>query len=61
MGRTVFSYAEDIFGLGRELMDVVKNRPIGRPLRLDVGVVDVMPKVVVQGTAKIMIASSNSS
>ncbi len=48
MGRTVFSYAEDIFSLGRELMDVVKNRPVGRPLRLDVGVVDVMPKVVVQ-------------
>jgi len=47
-GRTVFSYAEDIFTLGREMMDVVKNRPIGRPLRLDVGVVDVMPKVVVQ-------------
>ena len=44
----MFSYAEDIFGLGRELLDVVKNRPIGRPLRLDVGVVDVMPKVVVQ-------------
>ncbi len=48
MGRTVFSYAEDIFTLGREMLDVVKNRPIGRPLRLDVGVVDVMPKVVVQ-------------
>jgi LysR family transcriptional activator of nhaA len=48
MGKTVFSYAEDIFSLGRELMDVVKNRPVGRPLRLDVGVVDVMPKVVVQ-------------
>lgn len=48
MGRTVFSYAEDIFALGRELMDVVRNRPVGRPLRLDVGVVDVMPKVVVQ-------------
>lgn len=47
-GRTVFSYAEDIFSLGRELMDVMKNRPIGRPLRLDVGIVDVMPKVVVQ-------------
>jgi LysR family transcriptional regulator, transcriptional activator of nhaA len=47
-GRTVFSYAEDIFSLGRELLDVVKNRPIGRPLRLDVGVVDVMPKIVVQ-------------
>jgi LysR family transcriptional activator of nhaA len=48
MGRTVFSYAEDIFPLGRELLDVVKNRPVGRPLRLDVGIVDVMPKVVVQ-------------
>src|SRR5574338_91173 len=46
-GRTVFGYAEDIFTLGRELLDVVKNRPIGRPLRLLVGVVDVMPKVVV--------------
>lgn len=48
MGRTVASYAEDIFALGREMVDVVKNRPVGRPLRLDVGVVDVMPKVVVQ-------------
>lgn len=48
MGRTVFSYAEDIFALGRELMDVVKNRPIGRPLRLDVGVVDAVPKTIAQ-------------
>ncbi len=48
MGRVVFSYAEDIFTLGGELLDVVRNRPIGRPLRLDDGVVDVMPKVIVQ-------------
>ena len=47
-GKTVFSYAEDIFSLGREMLDVVRNRPIGRPLRLDVGIVDVMPKVVAQ-------------
>ena len=47
-GRMVFSYAEDIFSLGRELVDVVRNRPIGRPFRLDVGIVDVMPKIVVQ-------------
>ena len=47
-GRVVFAYAEDIFALGRELLDVVRSRPTGRPLRLDVGVVDVMPKVVVQ-------------
>lgn len=48
VGRTVFSYAEDIFSLGRELMDVVKNRPTGRPLRLDVGVVDAVPKTIAQ-------------
>jgi LysR family transcriptional activator of nhaA len=48
IGRTVFSYAEDIFSLGRELLDVVKNRPIDRPLRLDVGVVDAVPKIIVQ-------------
>ncbi len=48
VGRTVFSYADDIFSLGREMLDVVKNRPIGRPLHLDVGVVDAVPKVIVQ-------------
>ncbi len=48
VGRTVFSYADDIFSLGREMQDVIKNRPIGRPLRLDVGVVDAVPKMIVQ-------------
>jgi LysR family transcriptional regulator, transcriptional activator of nhaA len=46
MGRTVFNYAEDIFSLGQELMDTVKNRPTGRPLRVDIGVVDVLPKMI---------------
>ena len=31
VGRTVFRYADEIFTLGRELMDVVKGRPTGRP------------------------------
>ena len=48
MGRVVFSYAEDIFSLGRELMDTVRNRPTGRPMRLDIGVVDVLPKLIAQ-------------
>ena len=48
MGRTVFSYAEDIFALGRELMDTVHNRPTGRPMRLDIGIVDVLPKLIAQ-------------
>jgi LysR family transcriptional activator of nhaA len=46
-GQMVYRYAEEIFGLGRELMDAVKDRPTGRPIRLQVGVVDVLPKRVV--------------
>ncbi|MDD9940254.1 MAG: transcriptional activator NhaR [Myxococcales bacterium] len=47
-GRLVFRYAEDIFGLGRELMDTVKGRPTGRPMRLRVGISDMLPKLVAQ-------------
>ena len=46
VGRTVFRYAEEIFGLGRELLDVVKDRPTGRPLRFNVGVADQVPKLI---------------
>jgi LysR family transcriptional activator of nhaA len=46
MGRVVFRYAEDIFGLGLELMDAVKRRPTGKPLRLVIGVDDVLPKEI---------------
>lgn len=45
-GRTVFDYAEDIFSTGRELIDTVRNRPTGRPIRIDIGVVDVLPKMI---------------
>lgn len=48
MGKLVFGYAEEIFGLGRELLDAVKDRPTGRPTRLQVGVVDVLPKTLVR-------------
>lgn len=47
-GRVVFRYAEEIFGLGRELQDTLKDRPVGRPLRLSVGVADVVPKLIAQ-------------
>jgi LysR family transcriptional activator of nhaA len=46
IGQVVFQYAEEIFALGRELVDTVKDRPTGRPLRLNVGVADVLPKLV---------------
>ena len=47
-GRIAFRYADEIFALGRELMDTVKDRSTGQPLRLQVGVVDVVPKLVVR-------------
>ncbi|MEZ6141497.1 MAG: transcriptional activator NhaR [Zavarzinella sp.] len=45
-GQAVFRYAEEIFALGGELMDMINGRPIGRPARLRVGIVDVMPKLI---------------
>src|SRR5262245_15268372 len=48
MGRVAFRYADEIFTLGREMMETVKGRSTGQPLRLHVGVVDVVPKVVVR-------------
>ena len=48
MGRVVFGYGEDIFALGRELVESVKDRPTGQPMRLVVGVVDVLPKMIAQ-------------
>lgn len=47
VGRTVYRYADEIFTLGAELMDTVKGRSAGRFPRLEVGVVDAMPKLVV--------------
>ncbi|MFO0901626.1 MAG: transcriptional activator NhaR [Pirellulales bacterium] len=46
-GQTVFRYAEEIFALGKELTDVLHQRPVGQPLRFTVGVPDVLPKMVV--------------
>lgn len=46
VGRVVFRYADEIFSLGRELRDVLKSGSSARPLRLLVGVADVVPKLV---------------
>jgi LysR family transcriptional activator of nhaA len=46
VGQMVYGYAEQIFGLGQELMDAVKQRPSERPLRLVVGIDDVLPKEI---------------
>jgi len=45
-GRMVYGYADEIFALGRELIDAVGGRPTGRPLKLVVGIADVVPKLL---------------
>jgi LysR family transcriptional activator of nhaA len=47
-GRVVFRYADEIFGLGREMLDTLRDRPVGRPLRVTVGIADVVPKLVAE-------------
>ncbi|MBM4089469.1 MAG: transcriptional activator NhaR [Planctomycetes bacterium] len=46
-GRVLFRYADEIFTIGREMVEALKGRATGRPLRFTVGVADVLPKLVV--------------
>jgi len=46
MGRTVYRQADEIFALGREILDTVKHRPTRKPLRLAIGIDDVLPKEI---------------
>jgi LysR family transcriptional activator of nhaA len=48
MGRLVFGYADEIFSMGREMLKAVHGLPTGRPMRLVVGIADVVPKLVAQ-------------
>jgi LysR family transcriptional regulator, transcriptional activator of nhaA len=45
-GRMVFQYADQIFNVGRELLDAVKGSQPGRALPLTVGVSNAVPKLV---------------
>jgi LysR family transcriptional activator of nhaA len=45
-GRMVFQYAEEIFGVGRELLAAVRSGQPGRALPLTVGVSNAVPKLV---------------
>jgi LysR family transcriptional activator of nhaA len=46
-GRIAFRYADEIFALGKEFQDTLKGRTTGQPLRLVVGVSDVIAKSIV--------------
>jgi LysR family transcriptional regulator, transcriptional activator of nhaA len=47
VGRVVFRHADEIFGIGRELMETLRGRPTGRPLQLTVGIANAVPKFIV--------------
>ncbi len=44
-GEAVFRYADEIFSLGRELLQTVKGDPQAAPRRFRVGVSDALPKI----------------
>lgn len=46
MGQTVYRYADEIFSLGGELLDTIRGRPTGKPIRFAVGIVDSVPKLI---------------
>lgn len=48
LGRLVFRYTDEIFSLGREMIDTIHGRPTSGPLHLVVGVVDALPKLVIR-------------
>ncbi len=48
VGRLVFTFADQIFDVGRELLDALEQRPSQRPLRFNVGIDDVVPKEMAQ-------------
>jgi LysR family transcriptional regulator, transcriptional activator of nhaA len=45
-GQVAFRYADEIFSLGREMVNAVKQGPTAQVLRLYVGVADSFPKLV---------------
>jgi LysR family transcriptional regulator, transcriptional activator of nhaA len=47
-GRMVFSYAEEIFALGSDLLNALAHRPTHKPMRIVVGIDDVVPKEIAQ-------------
>lgn len=47
-GRLVFSYAEEIFALGADLLNALAQRPTHKPMRVAAGIDDVVPKEIAQ-------------
>lgn len=59
-GRIACGYADDIFALGRELVNAVKQRPTTKTLSLHVGVADSFPKLMTNEILKPVFALPQS-
>jgi len=46
MGQMAYRYAQEIFSLGQEFTNLFKGRPSLRPVKLVVGIAEVVPKMV---------------
>lgn len=51
-GQKVFSFAEEIFSLGEDLLSTMKRRPTTRPLRVHIGIADSLPKLLTYSMIK---------
>jgi LysR family transcriptional activator of nhaA len=47
-GRVAFNYANELFSIGQDLINALEDQPADRPLKLAVGVLDLLPKPVVR-------------
>jgi LysR family transcriptional activator of nhaA len=47
IGQVVYRYADEIFTLGRDLMSTLRGQSTAHPLRVVVGITDVLPKLLV--------------
>ena len=45
-GQHVYRYADEIFSIGRELLETLRGRPAGRPPQLTVGIANAVPKLI---------------
>ena len=45
-GHRVLSYAEEIFSLGEQLLDIARQQPSARLLRVHIGITDSLPKLL---------------
>ncbi|MCS6243362.1 MAG: LysR family transcriptional regulator [Opitutus sp.] len=57
-GQTALRYADEIFNLGRELTNAIKQGPTTQTLRLHVGIADALPKLITHEILKPVFAMS---